>query len=321
MKCFFTCYFDSELQYWVADPKRIAIKYLKTWFLIDFISIMPFDSLGIMLGSDDMSKFKAARVIRLLRLLKLLRLLRSLRILNRYQDQMGWTALTRTSVRFSLAMMTATHWMACTLKLIPDIEAFKDEDGNAFSWLNSTLNDETVGEADPSRQYSVSLYWATSTISTIGYGDVSATTGGEAAWMTICMFVSCVLYTYTLGEVVNLVGNVGEASRVHNKLSDMLNDFCMQQQVPKKLAMRLREYFRHTKDVHNSQYQQTLFKFMSPTLRGEVLMFLNEKFVRSCKFLHADDVVERRRFIMALSMQMDTRVFGPQETVIALGDR
>jgi hypothetical protein len=89
IRSFFTAYFDEEKQYWVGDVTTIVYHYMRGWFVIDLVSILPFDSVGLILQSEVMTKFKAARIIRLLRLLKLLRLLRSARIINRWRDEYG----------------------------------------------------------------------------------------------------------------------------------------------------------------------------------------------------------------------------------------
>lgn len=39
---FMTAYMDEEL-FIVRDPKKIAKNYLKTWFIIDFISAIPYE--------------------------------------------------------------------------------------------------------------------------------------------------------------------------------------------------------------------------------------------------------------------------------------
>lgn len=42
---FCTSYIDEERNFLVKDPKRIAIHYIKTWFLLDLISAMPFEEI------------------------------------------------------------------------------------------------------------------------------------------------------------------------------------------------------------------------------------------------------------------------------------
>jgi potassium channel len=40
---FFQTYFDDKNHIHISDKKKIALKYLKTWFFLDLISIFPFD--------------------------------------------------------------------------------------------------------------------------------------------------------------------------------------------------------------------------------------------------------------------------------------
>jgi hypothetical protein len=321
-KNFVTAYFDSEEQYWVGDTRRIAKRYLKSWFTVDLVSILPFDSVGMALQSTEMQEAQGIRLVRVLRLLKLMRLLRSLRILSRWQDQLGLTYVFRTFFKFVVLLLTMTHWMACMMRLIPDLFEYTDSTGGALSWLTeNNLGGQQLSDAGPSRQYAVSLYWATMTLTTIGYGDVSATTDAESIYMTIAMFFSSILYAYTIGEATHLVQNMDETSRSHNRQSDMLNAFCAENGVPPNLAIRLREFFRHSKPIHRSNFYKNLMLAMSPTLQGEVSVFLNESLAKECYFLNADDPEERKKFLTAMTLQLKTRVFGPQEVVIKSGDR
>ena len=57
----------------VQDLNRIAIRYLKGWFVIDFLAVLPTDQIRRMVEGDDISLFKANSVLKLLRLVKVLR--------------------------------------------------------------------------------------------------------------------------------------------------------------------------------------------------------------------------------------------------------
>ena len=74
---FFTTYTDSDNQE-VTSHKRIAIRYLKGWFIVDIISCLPFD---VMISGQ--SSFNILpRILRVSRIYKLIRLLRILKILK-----------------------------------------------------------------------------------------------------------------------------------------------------------------------------------------------------------------------------------------------
>lgn len=82
----------------VLEPKRIAKAYLRGWFIIDFVSSIPFDYLTLFArtGGEDTgtgispSLIKASRALRIVRLTKLLSLLRLLRISRMLRYLQRW---------------------------------------------------------------------------------------------------------------------------------------------------------------------------------------------------------------------------------------
>ena len=65
---------------WVTDLKLIAHRYLTSWFIVDIVSIFPFDAIALTMdvnsGSTSVAKLRMVRMIRLMRLIKLLRIMR-----------------------------------------------------------------------------------------------------------------------------------------------------------------------------------------------------------------------------------------------------
>ena len=68
---FFTAFYDSDHNV-TTDKSSIAKNYLTSWFLIDFISIFPFD-LCFQTNKDYSSLARIARLPRLYKLLKITR--------------------------------------------------------------------------------------------------------------------------------------------------------------------------------------------------------------------------------------------------------
>ena len=55
--------------------------------------------------------------------------------------------------------------------------------------------------------YVVSLYWAAATMTSTGYGDVSAVSSGERIVAIIVMVIGLILYGYILGSVAATIAN------------------------------------------------------------------------------------------------------------------
>ena len=74
----------------ILDPQKIKIKYLKSWFVVDFISSIPVDYIFLIVETRiDSDFYKTARALRIVRFTKILSLLRLLRLsrLIRYIHQ------------------------------------------------------------------------------------------------------------------------------------------------------------------------------------------------------------------------------------------
>ncbi|XP_058616083.1 potassium/sodium hyperpolarization-activated cyclic nucleotide-gated channel 2 isoform X3 [Onychostoma macrolepis] len=74
----------------ILDPEKIKKKYLKTWFVVDFVSSIPVDYIFLIVEKGiDSEVYKTARALRIVRFTKILSLLRLLRLsrLIRYIHQ------------------------------------------------------------------------------------------------------------------------------------------------------------------------------------------------------------------------------------------
>jgi len=90
--CFFTSYTDKYIKREVTDIKLIANRYLRGWFWIDLMSIIPFEAiLNTMQDETPDSGFfrytklsKMSKIIRLLRLFKILKIIKANKRLVHY---------------------------------------------------------------------------------------------------------------------------------------------------------------------------------------------------------------------------------------------
>lgn len=83
-----TPYRDAQTGRLVRDGKAIIVRYLKSWFAIDFLSVIPFEMLNMgQSGTNkkNLSQLRMLRFLRLARLLKLLRVLRASRKLKQWR--------------------------------------------------------------------------------------------------------------------------------------------------------------------------------------------------------------------------------------------
>lgn len=115
---FFMCYQEPKSAggLWVTKPKLIRRHYLRTWFTVDALSVIPFDLLmqtGVIKAQDSASLLRLVRTVRLARLVKLLRLLRTSRIIARWQNYFSLSYAQLSMMKFFGGASFVVHYMAC----------------------------------------------------------------------------------------------------------------------------------------------------------------------------------------------------------------
>ncbi|XP_051709345.1 potassium/sodium hyperpolarization-activated cyclic nucleotide-gated channel 1 isoform X2 [Oryctolagus cuniculus] len=119
----------------ILDPKVIKMNYLKSWFVVDFISSIPVDYIFLIVEKGmDSEVYKTARALRIVRftkilsLLRLLRLSRLIRYIHQWEEIFHMTYdLASAVVRiFNLIgmMLLLCHWDGCLQFLVPLLQDF-----------------------------------------------------------------------------------------------------------------------------------------------------------------------------------------------------
>jgi hypothetical protein len=109
---------DEETGRLVLSIKRIFQKYASSWFVLDLVSVLPFDFIPYMLGGGGLQQLTLLRFVRLMRLLKLLRVFRASRKLKRLQVSSGLRYATLEISKIAVVTIFLCHWMACGYKLV-----------------------------------------------------------------------------------------------------------------------------------------------------------------------------------------------------------
>jgi hypothetical protein len=172
---FRTAYFDEDMGGFETNPWKLATRYLRGFFLIDFLSTLPIEAiskfvLGQVLGSlqNLQAGSSVARMARIFRILKLARLLKILRLAQlgdkgkRRPENDPTEFPTASSLGSMFAMLFfIAHLLCSTWYLILD-------ESRAVNWLNRFM-----GEVDAHKglslweRYVVAIYWAFTTMTTV----------------------------------------------------------------------------------------------------------------------------------------------------------
>ncbi|XP_035477169.2 potassium voltage-gated channel subfamily H member 8 isoform X2 [Scophthalmus maximus] len=299
----------------IFDARQICIHYLTTWFIIDLVAALPFDLLYAF-------KVSVVSVVHLLKTVRLLRLLRLLQKMDRY-SQHSTVVLTLLMSMFALL----AHWMACIWYIIGKMEM----EANTYNWDIGWLHElgkrlespyYTIGgvngtSSGPSIRsvYIASLYFTLSSLTSVGFGNVSANTDAEKIFSVCVMLIGALMHALVFGNVTAIIQRMySRWSQYHTRTKD-LKDFIRVHHLPQSLKQRMLEYFQTTWSVNNGIDCNELLKDFPDELRSDITMHLNKEILELSLFASAS-----RGCLRSLSLHIKTSFCAPGEYLLRQGD-
>nr|XP_033786562.1 potassium voltage-gated channel subfamily H member 8 [Geotrypetes seraphini] len=296
----------------IFEARSICIHYVTTWFIIDLIAALPFDLLYAF-------NVTVVSLVHLLKTIRLLRLLRLLQKLDRY-SQHSTVVLTLLMSMFALL----AHWMACIWYVIGKMEM---ESNNPLTWDigwlhelgkrlespfygNNTLGGPTIRSA-----YIASLYFTLSSLTSVGFGNVSANTDIEKIFSICIMLVGALMHALVFGNVTAIIQRMYSRWSLYHTRTKDLKDFIRVHHLPQQLKQRMLEYFQTTWSVNNGIDSNELLKDFPDELRSDITMHLNKEILQLSLFECAS-----RGCLRSLSLHIKTSFCAPGEYLLRQGD-
>jgi potassium voltage-gated channel Eag-related subfamily H protein 7 len=227
----------------VTNRQKIVTKYMRGWFLADFMSTFPWDMV-ISVGSSP-------RLIRLLRLAKLMRLVRASRLIITVMKESNFKMSTWSFYKTTLLVIVVSHWVSCIWMMLGQIDedegwmsqyyCHEDEDcWDSLYGTNETLLDGRLlkggGASGGSGTkklmltskswYFLCLEFTLAALNVWPYDDIPyPITKVEQYVSVLTIFMSATIYAYLAGVVVELVSRQGERTREVDGIFDALVEY------------------------------------------------------------------------------------------------
>uniref|UniRef100_A0A9J7YND7 Voltage-gated inwardly rectifying potassium channel KCNH2 n=1 Tax=Cyprinus carpio carpio TaxID=630221 RepID=A0A9J7YND7_CYPCA len=306
---FRTTYVNSNDEV-VSQPGRIAIHYFKGWFLIDMVAAIPFDLL-IYRSVED-----TTTLIGLLKTARLLRLVRVARKLDRYSEY-GAAVLFLLMCTFALI----AHWLACIWYAIGNVER---NGPSRIGWLDSLGEqlgkpyNKTNPASGPSikDKYVTALYFTFSSLTSVGFGNVSPNTNSEKIFSICVMLIGALMYASIFGNVSAIIQRLYSGTARYHTQMLRVREFIRFHQIPNPLRQRLEEYFQHAWSYTNGIDMNAVLKGFPECLQADICLHLNRTLLQNCKAFKGST----KGCLRALAMKFKTTHAPPGDTLVHAGD-
>jgi voltage-gated potassium channel len=185
----------------------------------------------------------------------------------------------------------------------------------ACGWI--ALGSGTAGlGADPMLTYVKAIYWSFTTLTTVGYGDISAKTAAQMLYTCGVEVVGVGLFGFILSNVASLISRADAAREHHMDNLDKIETFMRTHQIPPDLRTKTRSYY-HYLWTHKKGYQDSsLIQDLPAKLQSEMFLHINRSIVEKVPFLRnaGSEMIED------LMDRLEPRIFVPGEKIFKVDE-
>jgi hypothetical protein len=311
----------------VMDRKLILKNYARFWLWMDMLATIPYtwfvdgvfeSNNSTTSDSGGASIYKAPQLLRLVRMTRFLRVLRLLRlaklkkILMKIEDYIASNTLATLFVfaRLLSVVFFIAHWTACWWYFI----STQDMMIYPLTWITKAK----IENESNSVKYITALYWAFTTMTTVGYGDITPITNNEKIYAMFSMIVACGVFAYTVGSIGSLVSKQNAMENAYREQVVAVNRYMRKKELPYDLQFRVRRYLEYVWEnkKRNNLDEKQILKLLSEPLRDEIYAHIHGIVLKLCPIF---DKYEPH-FIGQVTRALESETYAPGDTVIEEGE-
>ncbi|XP_027113168.2 potassium channel AKT2/3 [Coffea arabica] len=228
---FFVAYIDPRTQLLVLDSKKIAKRYLSTWFLMDVASTIPFEMIGFLFTGKHQSGLSYS----VLGMLRFWRIRRVKKFFKRLEKDIRFNYFWVRCAWLLSVTLFLVHCAGCLYYLLADRYPHEGK-----TWLGVAI--PNFRETSLGFRYVSAMYWSITTMTTVGYGDMHAVNTLEMIFIIFYMLFNLGLTAYIIGNMTNLVVEGTRRTMEFRNSIEAASNFVNRNHLPTRLKEQIIAY-------------------------------------------------------------------------------
>jgi len=266
---------------------------------------LPFDALFLLWG--DMS-IEGISIVLWIRMLRLIRVKYVFSII----DKLRYTSWINPGYlrisKFFFIIIILAHFVACAWYLAAYFTGFQPD-----SWVQLSGLIETT----PPDAYLRSLYWTVTTLTTVGYGDITPHLNYEYVISIITMASGAFMYAFIIGNIASIISNLDSQKASFRSKVDTMSMYLKKRGIPTELNDRIRNYYDYIWTHHRGFDEYYFLRELPHSLRLEVLLQLTKELLAETPIFKQSSVELRHILLMALQ----ARTYDPGSIIARAGHK
>ncbi|OVA00508.1 Cyclic nucleotide-binding domain [Macleaya cordata] len=296
---FFVAYLDKSSYLLIDDPKKIGLKYIKSWFALDVISTIP----------SEITRKMMPPVLRNYAFSSMLRLWRLRRVSSlfaRLEKDRNFNYFGVRCAKLICVTLFAVHCAGCFYYLIAARNKHPEK-----TWIGASFGD--FQESSLWMRYVTSIYWSITTLTTVGYGDLHPVNSQEMLFDIFYMLFNLGLTSYLIGNMTNLVVHGTSRTRKFRDTIQAASGFAHRNQLPARLQDQMLAHLclKFRTNSEGLQQQETL-DALPKAIRSSISHFLFYSLVDKAYLFRGVS----NDLLFQLVSEMKAEYFPPKEDVI-----
>ncbi|ETV79325.1 hypothetical protein H257_07363 [Aphanomyces astaci] len=316
----------------VQEPRDVAKIYVKSWFVVDFISVFPTDVVVAALFPDNSLSSTSTRGVKMLKYVKLPKLLRLSQLVRRFRRFQRYEGSLTILCAFVFVLhIAACIWIAvvspCDEPLSRDLAAGFCNPNAVFDVYSlgvyytvvmmTSMSLDVVFESD--NPLCGRYRESSNSTAVIVPAATDPLPSALLALSTGYAIVGVILNSVVIGSSVFVVESWNRAGYQFRKRIDMINHEMEFLQLPEYLRMRIKAYHQYLWTHQGSATEKVTLlqdKGMSEPLRKEIAVFMYRDMLSKIPlFETASD-----QLLGFVCLCLTTVIFLPQDKIITRGE-
>ena len=289
----------------VTDGPSCTRHYSRGMMAVDILGSLPLDLLAwVLIGNGQLL---GGSMVLALRLFRLLRIVRLFVILRRWEAHSWSNPGALRVAKFLVSILLLMHWLACFWFYTAFAGGFPPD-----SWAARA----DILDSSPVAQYIRSLYWTITTMTTVGYGDITPARTVEYVFSAVIMLMGASLYAFIIGSVASLLSSIQAAKNSHWERIDSVTEFLRQRHVPPEIDAKVRNYYEYVWERYRGLDKNEMLNDLPGPLRLEILLHLASNILKTVPlFKHCSPPLRD-----ALLISLESRTYTPDSYIANEGE-